>query len=378
MTEHAQSNEYIRNSEVDSPLTRKISWGSPKEIWVVIGLALLTGLILKIPMIFGIDENAYFPRNIGSILLPALLGYSFFVCKLAIKAHWTLFAVAGALVLYSNLLPGTLDDSALVLAYFHIPILVWFIFARAYLGEDWKISTKRIDFIRFNGEVVIMGGLLGLSLLLFSAITIALFELIGYHIEDIYFEKIAIWALGSIPVLTLYLVHNNRDLTSKISPIIAKLFTPPAFLLLLIFSIMLPQAPETIFDDRDLLLIFNMVLLAVMALILFSFKNEENSTFQLYLLFGLAAIAIIDNLLALSAIGVRLFEFGISANRLALFGLNLLMLSHLSYFGYRIIGVIRSKEMLSSVFYAMGVYLPVYGVWAAIVSLLFPLFFSLI
>lgn len=378
MTEHAQSNEYIRNSEVDSPLTRKISWGSPKEIWVVIGLALLTGLILKIPMIFGIDENAYFPRNIGSILLPALLGYSFFVCKLAIKAHWTLFAVAGALVLYSNLLPGTLDDSALVLAYFHIPILVWFIFARAYLGEDWKISTKRIDFIRFNGEVVIMGGLLGLSLLLFSAITIALFELIGYHIEDIYFEKIAIWALGSIPVLTLYLVHNNRDLTSKISPIIAKLFTPPAFLLLLIFSIMLPQAPETIFDDRDLLLIFNMVLLAVMALILFSFKNEENSTFQLYLLFGLAAIAIIDNLLALSAIGVRLFEFGISANRLALFGLNLLMLSHLSYFGYRIIGVIRSKEELSSVFYAMGVYLPVYGVWAAIVSLLFPLFFSLI
>ncbi len=378
MTEHAQSNEYIRNSEVDSPLTRKISWGSPKEIWVVIGLALLTGLILKIPMIFGIDEDAYFPRNIGSILLPALLGYSFFVCKLAIKAHWTLFAVAGALVLYSNLLPGTLDDSALVLAYFHIPILVWFIFARAYLGEDWKISTKRIDFIRFNGEVVIMGGLLGLSLLLFSAITIALFELIGYHIEDIYFEKIAIWALGSIPVLTLYLVHNNRDLTSKISPIIAKLFTPPAFLLLLIFSIMLPQAPETIFDDRDLLLIFNMVLLAVMALILFSFKNEENSTFQLYLLFGLAAIAIIDNLLALSAIGVRLFEFGISANRLALFGLNLLMLSHLSYFGYRIIGVIRSKEELSSVFYAMGVYLPVYGVWAAIVSLLFPLFFSLI
>ncbi len=378
MTEHAQSNEYIRNSEVDSPLTRKISWGSPKEIWVVIGLALLTGLILKIPMIFGIDENAYFPRNIGSILLPALLGYSFFVCKLAIKAHWTLFAVAGALVLYSNLLPGTLDDSALVLAYFHIPILVWFIFARAYLGEDWKISTKRIDFIRFSGEMVIMGGLLGLSLLLFSAITITLFELIGYHIEDIYFEKIAIWALGSIPVLTLYLVHNNRDLTSKISPIIAKLFTPPAFLLLLIFSIMLPQAPETIFDDRDLLLIFNMVLLAVMALILFSFKNEENSTFQLYLLFGLAAIAIIDNLLALSAIGVRLFEFGISANRLALFGLNLLMLSHLSYFGYRIIGVIRSKEMLSSVFYAMGVYLPVYGVWAAIVSLLFPLFFSLI
>ena len=219
-----------------------------------------------------------------------------------------------------------------------------------------------------------MGGLLGLSLLLFSAITIALFELIGYRIEDIYFEKIAIWGLGAIPVVALYLVHNNRDVTSKISPIIAKLFTPPAFLLLLIFSIMLPQAPETIFDDRDLLLIFNMVLLAVMALILFSFKTRRivpfNSTY-----FGLAAIAIIDNLLALSAI-----EYGylnLESRQIDwLFGLNLLMLSHLGYFGYRIIGVIRSKAELSSVFHAMGVYLPVYGVWAAVVSLLFPLFFS--
>ena len=253
--------------------------------------------------------------EIWSILSPALLGYSLFVSKLATRIHWSLLAVAGALVLYSNLLPGTLDDSALVLACFHIPILVWFVFARAYLGEDWKNSSKRIDFIRFNGEVVIMGGLLGLSLLLFSAITIALFELIGYRIEDIYFEKIAIWGLGAIPVVALYLVNNNRDVTSKISPIIAKLFTPPAFLLLLIFSIMLPQALKP-FSMIVIYYSFS-ILLAVMALILFSFKNEANSNFQLYLLFGLAAIAIIDNLMALSAIG-WLFEFGISANRLVL------------------------------------------------------------
>jgi hypothetical protein len=220
-----------------------------------------------------------------------------------------------------------------------------------------------------------MAGLLGLSLLLFSAITIALFELIGFRIEDLYFEQIGIWGLGAIPVLSFYLVHNNRDIASKISPIIAKLFTPPAFVLLLIFSVMLPQAEQTIFDDRELLLMFNLILLAVMALILFSFKNNKSNRFQNYLLLGLASIAIIDNLLALSAIGFRLFEFGFSANRLALFGLNLLMISHLSYFGYRIIGVIRNQAPLEQVFNAMGIYLPVYGVWAAIVSLLFPLMF---
>ena len=93
MTEHAKSNEFTRNSELNSLLNRKISWGNPKEIWVVIGLALLTGLLLKIPMMFGIDEDAFFSRNIGSILSPALLGYSLFVSKLATRIHWSLLAV---------------------------------------------------------------------------------------------------------------------------------------------------------------------------------------------------------------------------------------------------------------------------------------------
>ena len=352
-----------------------ISWGTPKEIGVVVGLAFITGLILKIPMMFGIDEDAYFPQNIGTIALPALLGYSLYVSKLSGKRSGILIGLAGMLVLYLNLLPGPIDQPTLVLACIHVPILIWFIFAKAYLKEEWSQPQKRIDFIRFNGEIVIMAGLLGLSLLLFSAITIALFELIGFRIEDLYFEQIGIWGLGAIPVLSFYLVHNNRDIASKISPIIAKLFTPPAFVLLLIFSVMLPQAEQTIFDDRELLLMFNLILLAVMALILFSFKNNESNRFQNYLLLGLASIAIIDNLLALSAIGFRLFEFGFSANRLALFGLNLLMISHLSYFGYRIIGVIRNQVPLEQVFNAMGIYLPVYGVWAAIVSLLFPLMF---
>ncbi len=366
--DNADLSASIRNSS-------NISWGTPKEIGVVIGLAFITGLILKIPMMFGIDEDAYFPRNIGSIALPALLGYSLYVSKLSGKRSGILIGVAGMLVLYLNLLPGPIDQPTLVLACIHVPILIWFIFAKAYLKEDWSQPQKRIDFIRFNGEIVIMAGLLGLSLLLFSAITIALFELIGFRIEDLYFEQIGIWGLGAIPVLSFYLVHNNRDIASKISPIIAKLFTPPAFVLLLIFSVMLPQAEQTIFDDRELLLMFNLILLAVMALILFSFKNNESNRFQNYLLLGLASIAIIDNLLALSAIGFRLFEFGFSANRLALFGLNLLVISHLSYFGYRIIGVIRNQVPLEKVFKAMGIYLPVYGVWAAIVSLLFPLMF---
>ena len=49
------------SSETNS--TIRISWGSKQEILVVIGIAILTGFLLKIPSIFGLDEDYYFARE---------------------------------------------------------------------------------------------------------------------------------------------------------------------------------------------------------------------------------------------------------------------------------------------------------------------------
>ena len=80
-----------------------------------------------------------------------------------------------------------------------------------------------------------MSGLLFISGGLFTAITIGLFQLIGFNIEDFYFENVVVWGLPSIPLIASYLIFNNKDLVSKISPIIAKIFTPFVFLILSIF-----------------------------------------------------------------------------------------------------------------------------------------------
>lgn len=67
------------SSETNS--TIRISWGSKQEILVVIGIAILTGFLLKIPSIFGLDKDDYFARNISFIGIPALLGYSLYTSK---------------------------------------------------------------------------------------------------------------------------------------------------------------------------------------------------------------------------------------------------------------------------------------------------------
>ena len=81
-----------------------------------------------------------------------------------------------------------------------------------------------------------MSGLLLISGGLFTVITIGLFQEIGFNIEDFYFENVVVWGLPAIPLIASYWIFNNKDLVSKISPLIAKIFTPFVFLILFIFS----------------------------------------------------------------------------------------------------------------------------------------------
>ena len=364
----------IPNSKESHNIIR-ISWGNKQEILVVTCIAILTGFLLKIPSIFDLNEDAYFARNFSIIGMPALLGYSLYTSKQSIKQYWYILVIALSLVGYLHFIPTDLENPVFVLICLHAPVVLWFLFGKAYLDNAWNSPYIRVDFIRFNGEVVIMAGLLLISGLLFSGITIALFELINMRIEDIYFEYVGIWGIGAIPVMSLYLIHNNKNLVQNITPVIAKLFTLPAFILLLIFSVMLLQSKQMIFDDREFLMVFNLILLAVMALILFSSKNVQDSTFQHYLLFGLTTITIVDNIFAILAISYRLIEFGISPNRLALFGLNFLMFGHISIICYRIMQVIGSTRSIQSVFRTIGRYLPIYLLWAIFVMVGFPLIF---
>ncbi|MDD4058762.1 MAG: hypothetical protein PHO95_07685, partial [Bacteroidales bacterium] len=51
------------------------SKGSAKELLIVIALALFAGFIAKIPSIFSLDEEVFYPRNIGFVIFPILAGY---------------------------------------------------------------------------------------------------------------------------------------------------------------------------------------------------------------------------------------------------------------------------------------------------------------
>ena len=357
----------------------KPSWGSTTELVIVIVFALLAGLIASIPNITGIDNEKFLFRNISFIVFPLLSAYFIWKQKLVFKQY--LFPLLAFIIaaVYINLLPTNKESSSIMLAFIHMPIFLWTIFGYSFLGENIKSSQSRIGFLRYNGDLVVISGILLLSTVLFSAITVNLFDLIGINIEIFYFQNIMIWGIAAIPIVATYLIQTNAQLINKVSPIIAKIFTPLVFINLFIYLSAMVYTKKYPYQDRNVLLLFNVLLMGVMALILFSIAEAGKATknkFSLIVLFGLSALTLIVNAIALSAIVYRINEFGFSANRIAVLGGNLLIFINLVLVSYKLFLTSFKNGTIEEIEESIAGYLPVYAIWTGLITFLVPLLFQ--
>jgi hypothetical protein len=176
-----------------------------------------------------------------------------------------------------------------------------------------------------------------------------------------------------------YLLQNNPQLINKVSPIIAKIFTPLVFINLLVYLTAVIYTGKYPYNDRNLLLVFNVLLIGVMALILFSVaeagKNNKG-LFNLFLLFALSFLTIIINSIALAAISYRILEFGITPNRIAVLGGNILIFIHLLMVSYKLFKTVRGKAEIEAVETSIALFLPVYSIWTAIIIFVLPFIFN--
>lgn len=357
----------------------EINRGIKGESIVVVAIALLTGLLAKIPKIFKINLDYFFARNLGLVALPLLMIYFIWKQKLEINKILLPLIVVIVSGIYINLLPDNSKSDTLILASIHLPILLWTILGYTFTGGDLKSNTKKIEFLRYNGDLVVMVAVMLLSGALFSAITFGLFELIQVNIQKFYADYVIVWGLSTIPILATFLVRNNPQLVSKISPVIAKIFTPLVAILLLIFLSAFAYTGKNIYQDREFLMVFNALLIGVMAIILFSIseatKNNKNKTSLLFLLV-LSMLTIITNGIAVFAIGFRLFEYGMTPNRLAVLGSNILIFINIIWITYRLLTNIKGKTTSEDIENTIAVFLPIYGLWTAIVTFVFPVVFG--
>ena len=362
--------------------------GSPKtfelpELIKVITVCLITAFLIKIPALFntGYSDEVFYMKNTGIIVFFGLALYYvwnsrfFHTFRLAMTTLTFLIPA-----LYINLLPSQDTGDAVNLVYIHLPLLMWFIYGVVFTGYEFRNLNRRMDFIRYNGDLAIMYALIALAGGLLTGITVGLFDSIGLNIEEFYAKNIIITGAAAAPVVATFITDKFPALVSRIAPLIATIFSPLVLLTLVIFLITIIVTGKDPYNDRDFLLVFNIMLSGVMGVIIFSVSGTsavKHQRFNGVVLFMLAIITIIIDLIALSAIFYRLEEFGLTPNRLAVLISNVLVLGNLILIMADLFRINFKNREFRALEMTVAKYLPVYLVWIIIVVFGFPFIFGM-
>lgn len=357
----------------------EISWGNRQDLVFVIITCLVAGLIAKMPTFLPLKEEFFYSRNIGFIVFPMLTAYFARKNKLSTRKMGFMAGLTLAGLLFINFLPDDNKRDTLVLSCLHLPLFLWSITGFAFIGDFENSDERRLGYLRYNGDLIVMTTLILIAGGIMTGVTVGLFELIGFKIQKFYFENVVIFGLPAAPIVGTYLTQTNPQLVSKVSPIIAKIFSPLVAIMLVIYLVAIVYSGKDPYNDREFLLIFNGLLVGVMALIFFSVAEASKTTKSLTeigVLFLLSALTVLVNGIALSAILFRISEWGITPNRAAVLGSNLLILVNLLLVTAQLFRVLSKEATLTEVRKAIAFYMPIYFIWAIIVTFVFPLLFG--
>jgi hypothetical protein len=357
----------------------EISWGTAKDFLFLAIASLIAGSIAKLPFMLGIDQEFFYSRNVGFIIFPVLSAYFAWKNKLSPGKIAFISVVTLAGLFFINSLPDIKTSDTIILSCIHLAFLLWTMLGFTFVNESKNNVGKRIAFLKYNGDLVVMTTLIVIAGGIVTAVTIGLFELIDIRIADWYFENVVVFGLPVAPILGTYLTQTNPQLVGKVSPVIAKLFSPVVLAMLVIYLVALIYTGFDPYYNRGNLILFNGLLVGVMAIIFFSIAGTSKTKRNLaenWVLFLLSCVTIIVNGIAMSAILFRISEWGITANRAAVLGSNILILINLVLVAWELFGLLRKKTNIDNVERSISFYLPVYAVWAIIVTFVFPFIFG--
>ena len=359
----------------DAEESRAPAW---RELAVVLGLALGTGLAVKVGLLLT-DGGPGLGRNLGLLVFPFLAAYFGWKRRLTLPVAATLLGSVAVLAVVLNAYPFVVGGSTELLAVLHAPVLLWIVVGVAYAGGRWRSDARRMDFVRFTGELAIYYTLLALGGAVLIGLTFAVLAAVGIDPEPVLAEWILPIAVSGALVVAAWLVEAKQNVVENIAPVLTRVFTPLTIVMLLAVLAVLATAGGLGSVDRDLLILMDAILILVLSLLLYSISARDSlarpGVFDALQL-ALVAIAIAVDAVMLTAMVARITEFGFSANKIAALGLNLLLLVHLLRSGWLTLGFLRGRRRFAALERWQTRYLPVYGAWALVVLVVFPLVFS--
>lgn len=325
------------------------------------------------------EEPEWLFLNISLFVLPFLAGY--FAHRRQLDPRRcvlvaTPFALAALVV---NLYPFGTDSATEVVAALYLPLALWFAVAYPYMGGTFRSHERRMDFVRFTGEWVIYYALIAFGGGVLLMLTVLIFEPLGAGVD----EKVVEWVLPSgaagAVIVAAWLVESKQHVVENMAPVLTMLFTP-------LFAVMLTAAAAIYAVsgaagefDRELLGVFDALLVVVLGLVLYAMSAREPSRpagpMDRVQLLAVASALVLD-LLVLGSMVARIGDLGFTPNRVAALGLNLVLLVNLAGAAWLSMRFLTGRIAFHRLERWQTSYLPVFAIWAAAVVVALPPLFA--
>jgi hypothetical protein len=289
---------------------------------------------------------------------------------------------------YPLLANVALQEYHLILALFHLPLLAWSLVG-IYLLRPAFDTGNRFAFLIKSLEVFVMAGLLGITLGIFTFVSVMLFQALSIEFPQWAMRLFVPGSLGLVPVLAIAIIYNPQrtpaqqpfdEGLSRLIAVLMRVMLPLTLLILVIYLGFIPFNFWEPFRNRDLLIAYNAMLFAVMALLVgatpVSLQGMRPAQ-QGWLRRGLVAVALLAllvSLYALAALGYRTWQEGWTPNRLAFVGWNVI---NSGLLGLLLLRQWRSApaQWLPAMKATFGVGVIAYALWSLLVLVGIPLLF---
>jgi hypothetical protein len=388
--EHADGlwKQFVLWGDVSGDAAEAAEGKASRKMWVAIGLAVAAGIAIKAPVLFGADfdrNGPFYMLNAAFFTLPFMIAYFAWERPLASSVRAGLAAVLAIAAAVVNLFPfldrvGFRLPDTEALIFIHLPIALWLALGVAYVGGRWRGSERRMDFVRFTGELAIYYVLIALGGGALIGLTFGLFSAIGLSAEPIVGNWIVPCGMVGATVIATWLVEAKQSIIENMAPVLARIFIPLFTIVLFAFVGTVLGTGRTFGAQREELIVVDMLLVAVFGLLLYSLSaRDERAPPSLLDWTQLAMVggALLVDVLALATMAARTTDlYGFTPNRLAALGMNLVLFVNLAGSGFLFARFLRGDAPFLRLIGWQVSYLYVIAAWAAVVAFLFPLLFG--
>lgn len=275
----------------------------------------------------------------------------------------------------------------------HLPLLAWIGVGLHIVGLR-SSHAQRFAFLAKSIEVFITAGIFAGAGAVFAVITFGLFQALGIALPEAITRLLAFGGGGAIPILAVASAYDPHlapiaqrfeQGLSKLISTLMRLLLPLTLLVLVVYLFVIPFNFMAPFRSRDILIVYNAMLFAIMALLIgVTPVHEEDlpAGYQGALRRGILVLAILTVLVsmyALSATVYRTAQGAITPNRLTVIGWNSINIGILVMLIYtqlrRGAKGYQGPDWIQSIQSAIGAGAMAYIAWTILLILAIPLLF---